>query len=85
MNPWDRLQKELPGKHQTQTSMNNKNINFLGWILFLVSAIGFIISSVGNFWAMFGSIFFLVACVVFMVPYLRKSNQDPKQDESQNE
>ena len=65
--------------------MTDHQINFIGWILFLISAVGFCIASIGSFWAMFGSIFFLVACVVFMVPYLRKSNQDPKQDESQNE
>jgi hypothetical protein len=65
--------------------MTDHQINFIGWILFLIFAVGFCIASIGSFWAMFGSIFFLVACVVFMVPYLRKSNQDPKQDESQNE
>ena len=46
--------------------MNNRQINILGWILFIVSAIGFLISSVGNFWSMFGSIFFLVACLIFV-------------------
>ena len=65
--------------------MSNNTINLIGWILFIISAVGFIISSIGSFWAMFGSIFFLAACVVFMVPYFRKSNLDPKQDESQNE
>ena len=39
--------------------MNTKIINIAGWILFLISAIGFIMSSLGNFWAMFGSLFFL--------------------------
>ena len=38
--------------------MNNETINIIGWILFLISAVGFIMSSLGNFWAMFGSIFF---------------------------
>ena len=65
--------------------MTDHQINFIGWILFLISAVGFCIASIGSFWAMFGSIFFLAACVVFMVPYFRKSNLDPKQDESQNE
>ena len=36
---------------------SNKIINIVGWVLFLISAIGFIMSSLGNFWAMFGSIF----------------------------
>ena len=35
--------------------MNTKIINIAGWILFLISAIGFIMSSLGNFWAMFRS------------------------------
>ena len=41
--------------------MSEKRINFIGWIFFIISAIGFIIASLGNFWAMFGSIFFLLA------------------------
>ena len=40
--------------------MKNKNINLLGWFLFIISAIGFTISSIGSFWAMFGSLFFLI-------------------------
>ena len=56
--------------------MSNKKINFLGWVLFIVSAIGFTISSIGNFWAMFGSIFFFVACIVFLIPFFRKENNE---------
>jgi len=37
--------------------MKNQTINLIGWILFIVSAIGFVISSIGSFWAMFGSLF----------------------------
>jgi len=51
--------------------MRNHQINFIGWILFVISEIGFCIASVGNFWAMFGSVFFLLACLVFMVPFFR--------------
>ena len=29
--------------------MSNKNINLIGWILFIISALGFIISSIGSF------------------------------------
>ena len=50
--------------------MNNVKINLLGWILFLISAIGFIKASVENFWTMFGSVFFLIACIVFLIPFL---------------
>jgi hypothetical protein len=51
--------------------MNNRQITFIGWILFVISAIGFCIASIGNFWGMFGSVFFLIACLVFLIPYFR--------------
>ncbi|MFD0860206.1 cytochrome oxidase subunit III [Roseovarius aquimarinus] len=64
--------KPAPSKQQEPASdMSDHQINFLGWGLFLVSAVGFCIASIGHFWAMFGSVFFLVACLVFMIPYFR--------------
>ncbi len=51
--------------------MSNHQINFIGWILFVISAVGFCIASIGNFWGMFGSVFFLIACLVFMIPFFR--------------
>ena len=56
--------------------MSNKKINFTGWILIIISALGFIMSSIGNFWAMFGSIFFLVACIIFLIPFFRKEEKE---------
>ena len=52
--------------------MNIKIINIVGWVLFLISSIGFIMSSLGNFWAMFGSVFFFTACIVFLIPFFKK-------------
>ena len=52
--------------------MNNKKINFIGWTLFIISALGFIMSSIGNFWAMFGSVFFFTGCIVFLIPFFKK-------------
>lgn len=52
--------------------MTDDQINFIGWILFVISAIGFCIASIGDFWAMFGSVFFLIACFVFMFPFFRR-------------
>ena len=49
--------------------MSNNTLNLIGWILFIISAIGFLIASKGSFWAMFGSVFFLVACLVLPVPF----------------
>ena len=56
--------------------MSNKKINYIGWILFIISALGFTISSLGNFWAMFGSIFFFVACIIFLIPFFRTEDND---------
>ncbi len=52
--------------------MSNRTITLIGWILFITSAIGFCIASVGDFWAMFGSVFFLLACLVFLIPLFKK-------------
>ena len=40
------------------------------------SAVGFVISSFGNFWSMFGSIFFLLACIVFLIPFFKKDKKN---------
>ena len=47
-------------------------LNLAGWILFVISALGFIAPSVraGDPVALLGSIFFLLGCAVFLVPYL---------------
>ena len=55
--------------------MNNNKINILGWMLFILSAVGFIISSIRNFWGMFGSVFFLMTYIVFLVPFFRKNKE----------
>ncbi|MBW8637675.1 cytochrome oxidase subunit III [Hoeflea sp. WL0058] len=51
--------------------MRDSDYILTGWLLFIVSAIGFIIASWGEFWPMFGSVFFLLACLVFLIPVLR--------------
>ena len=53
--------------------MSNNTINLIGWILFIISADGFIDSSIGRFWLIFFSVSFLVACLVFLIPFFRKS------------
>ncbi|OGR28208.1 MAG: hypothetical protein A2277_14645 [Desulfobacterales bacterium RIFOXYA12_FULL_46_15] len=44
----------------------------LGWILFIVSALFFIGSSIrsGDMIGLFGGLFFLIACFIFLIPYL---------------
>ena len=61
------FQKDENGRRR----LTNNQIDFFGWILFVASAVGFVIASVGSFWAMFGSVFFLMACLVFMIPFFR--------------
>jgi hypothetical protein len=43
----------------------------LGWILFILSALAFIASSIrsGDLYGLVGGVFFLVACFVFLVPF----------------
>ena len=47
---------------------------FWGWILFIVCALIFIASSIrmGDVLMLIGSLFFLVACFLFIVPLLPK-------------
>jgi len=54
--------------------MSDTKINFIGWLLFIASAIGYIISSLrsGDMVALIGSVFFLVACLVFLIPFARR-------------
>ena len=44
-----------------------------GWLLFIVSALFFIAASwrAGDMLALLGGVFFLLACIVFLVPVLR--------------
>ncbi len=46
----------------------------LGWVLFIFSAIGFIVSStrVGDIAGMAGGVLFLAGCLVFLAPLLRR-------------
>ena len=53
--------------------MPNNTINLIGWILFIISATGFIITSIGSFFAMFGNVFFPVARLVFLIPFFHKN------------
>lgn len=52
--------------------MSKKKLEFVGWILFKFSAIGFIIGSADNTPAHIGSILFLFACTLFILALLKK-------------
>lgn len=46
--------------------------NLAGWLLFILSAVFFLIASIqaGNPYAIAGSLAFLIACLVFLVPLM---------------
>ncbi|MGB3634914.1 MAG: hypothetical protein WA982_12795 [Rubrobacteraceae bacterium] len=49
----------------------NERLELWGWILFVVSALFFIVASVrsGDVVGLLGGIFFFLACVVFLIAY----------------
>jgi hypothetical protein len=49
----------------------NRAFEIAGWLLFVASALCFAVASIDDPWALAGSLFFLVACVVFLIPYAR--------------
>lgn len=55
-----------------------KRFHLWGWILFVVCAGFFIASAVrgGSILGVIGSVIFLVACVVFIVPLVKVRNRD---------
>lgn len=46
-------------------------LQILGWILFIISALAFMASSIrnGDMLGLIGGAFFLLACFVFLLPY----------------
>jgi hypothetical protein len=59
--------------------MTDHRYQIAGWVLFILSAIGFTISSwrSGDPAALIGALLFLVACFVFLVPLLREPRSKP--------
>ena len=56
--------------------MSPRSHEILGWILFILSAIGFIISSarIGDLAGMAGGLLYLAGCLVFVMPLLRRKS-----------
>jgi predicted membrane channel-forming protein YqfA (hemolysin III family) len=54
--------------------MPDRTTHLIGWILFVLSAIGFIVSSarLGDVAGIAGGVLFLAGCLVFIVPLLGK-------------
>ncbi len=53
-------------------------INLAGWWLFVVSPLFFISASLraGDALGLLGSLFFLIACVVFLLPYALRARAE---------
>lgn len=53
---------------------NEGAINLIGWLIFVASALAFITSSVrsGDVPSLVGGIFFLVGCLIFLIPISRR-------------
>lgn len=62
-------------KKETLAAETKRELNFQlwGWLLFVVCAILFIAASIKNQDALtlMGSLFFLIACVIFLIPLVR--------------
>jgi hypothetical protein len=59
--------------------MTDHQFQIAGWVLFILSAIGFTISSwrSGDGAALIGALLFLIACFVFLVPLIREQRSKP--------
>ena len=68
--------------------INNKDrkIQLRGWLLFLISAVFFTVAGIrdGDMLMTLGGLFFLLACIVFLIPFLwprTNTGNDASQDE----
>ena len=54
--------------------LSDRAVEILGWILFVLSALGFIVSSVrsGDLPGLAGGVFFLAGCLAFLLALLRR-------------
>jgi predicted membrane channel-forming protein YqfA (hemolysin III family) len=64
-------------KHTEKRHAHNARYQLAGWILFIVCAFCYIISSLihGDAWTFAGSVIFLMACLLFLVPMLKKKEK----------
>ena len=56
--------------------MTKRSFDLAGWWLFTASAICFTIASWGSWVAFAGGLLFLIACIVFMVPFYVKMDDE---------
>ena len=67
---------KMGGGYQRGTILAAR-LQILGWILFIVSALAFMASSIrnGDTLGLVGGAFFLLACFVFLIPYALPANK----------
>jgi len=55
-------------------------INLIGWWLFVISALFFTATSLraGDMLSLLGSLFFLVGCFVFLIPYALRARAEKR-------
>ena len=55
---------------------NEKKAQIIGWLLFVVCALLFLAAGVknGDLLTLIGSLVFLLACIVFLIPLLSRDN-----------
>jgi hypothetical protein len=54
--------------------LSGRGTEILGWVLFVLSALGFIVSSLrlGDLAGLLGGVLFLAGCLVFLLPLIRR-------------
>ena len=65
---------------KTKPDTQSLRFQLWGWMLFIVSALFFIGSSIraGDIMSLMGGLFFLVSCIVFLIPLLRPEKPTAK-------
>ena len=56
---------------------NQGSIHLIGWVLFVISALAFITSSLrsGDTAGLIGGGLFLAGCLTFLIPYIRRDSE----------
>jgi predicted membrane channel-forming protein YqfA (hemolysin III family) len=67
-------------------SRRERNYHLIGWTLFLVCAVFFIVSAAlsGDLLYLAGSIIFFVACIAFIIPLMSKKRHAVPRDEARS-
>ncbi|WP_084071610.1 DUF3784 domain-containing protein, partial [Desulfocicer vacuolatum] len=76
---------QMKKSQKNQNEQENKQ-HFVGWMLFVLCAVFFIASSIKNrdVLTLIGSIFFLVSCVFFIIPLVKKMKPPNQLGETEN-